>query len=130
MCTEQFLAGEWGEIHFVTGLPCGPLDLLERLKRDSVTDHKDILARLRRLADFEPRCHDWFKRLKNAEDILQLRGGKYRFLLFPHPHKRRVLVLLHCFRKQSDRTERREIETALRLRNKYREMILRCEGRK
>ena len=120
---EVWRSGAWGEVHVLMGPLSEPLAVIAGLKRSAPSAYRQVLARFQRLADYGPSWHDWYKRLEDAEDLHQLRYEQHRFLLFPHPHKARALVLLTYFRKQQQRTPPAELRKALTVRRRVALML-------
>ena len=115
MRTEQWLGGEWGEIHVPAGKRCEPLELFRDLERKSPNDYKQLLARFNWTATHGPQL-SWFKVLANADGLVQIRSENYRYIFTPDPQNGRLLIVVHAFRKQRSGTEQGEIKKARRKR--------------
>lgn len=92
--------------------------LLQKAKtnKDARIQHKQIMQYLQFLEDFGTRLGEYVtKHLE--EDIWELRPGNNRVLFFFYANN--TFVLLHHFRKKTQKTPRREIEKAKRERDDW-----------
>lgn len=96
------------------------IDLEEKSKtsKDARIQHNQILAhidKLRQNGTYNPSSVT--KKIKGYDDLWELRPGNNRIFYFYY--KDNTFVLLHCFKKKSQLTPRKEIKIALSRKNDY-----------
>jgi len=110
-------APRWGvELYEKENGDCPVQDFILSLQ---VTEQVRVQNKLERLQTYGLRLDgDYFRHLEDIwEYRLRSRAGFYRFLYILHGG--RTFVLLHAFKKKTNKTPRRHIETAKRYRDDY-----------
>ncbi len=116
MPAREFYAGTWGSITLATQQDGTSIfdNFIEEL---NVAEQTKLLALLKRAADMGPR------NINDGEKFKKLEGDLFEFKSFqtrvPCFYDGRKIVLTHGYKKKQDKTPRREIDRALRIKQEY-----------